>query len=139
MATRSNIIVEDAYSRIQIYRHWDGYPEAVIPQLIQALPFAWPLPRFEADDFAAAIVRAWKEEGGGHIRIDGNPKGFELVHADTEYVYVVKFDHRKGEPFVEVYDWHAYWFEKADSTAQSFQPKLTEKISFSKCATYKAA
>src|SRR5262249_60391012 len=113
MATRSNIIVQDEFSRIQVYRHWDGYPKAVIPELIKALEFAWPLPRFEADDFAAAIVRAWKD-GGGHIRIDGNPKGFELVHGDTEYVYVIKFDKRKEEPFVEIYEWHDYWLEKAD-------------------------
>ena len=108
MATRSNIIVEDQYKRIQVYRHWDGYPRAVIPELSEALAFAWPLPRFEADDFAAAIVRAWKDEGGGHIRIDGNPKGFELVHGDSEYVYIIKFDKEKNEPFVEICDWHEY-------------------------------
>src|SRR4051812_48932828 len=113
MATRSNIIVEDGFDRIQIYRHWDGYPEAVIPDLTQALPYAWQLPRFEADDFAAAIVRAWKTENGGNICIDGNPNGFELIHGDVEYVYVISFDKAKNEPIITVYDWHNYWFDEA--------------------------
>src|SRR6266436_8888976 len=86
MSTRSNIIVEDQYGRVQVYRHYDGYPEGVIPELIKSLEFAWPLPRFEADDFAAAIVRAWKDEGGGNIRIDGNPKAFELVRSEERRV-----------------------------------------------------
>ena len=139
MATRSNIIVQDEYSRIQVYRHWDGYPKAVIPELKEALEFAWPLPRFEADDFAAAIVRAWKNEGGGHIRIDGNPKAFEMVHGDTEYVYVIKFDKQKGEPFVEIYDWHSYWFDKADITKKAFKPNVMLKIYFSQISDYKEA
>lgn len=139
MSTRSNIIVEDQYGRVQVYRHYDGYPEGVIPELIKALEFAWPLPRFEADDFAAAIVRAWKDEGGGNIRIDGNPKAFELVHGDTEYVYVIKFDKDKKELFVEIYDWHDYYLDKADITKKSFKPKVTRKIYFSQIANYKAA
>jgi hypothetical protein len=84
-----------------------------------------PLPRFEADDFAAAIIRAWKTEGAGNIYIDGSPKGWELIHGDTEWVYVIKpkkpgrvvqgfIDTHTGEPLVEVYDWHKYWFDKAD-------------------------
>jgi hypothetical protein len=139
MSTRSNIIVQDEYKRIQVYRHYDGYPEGVIPELIKALEFAWPLPRFEADDFAAAIVRAWKDEGGGHIRIDGNPKAFEMVHGDTEYVYVIKFDKKRAEPYVEIYDWHDYWLEKVDINKKSFKPKVMQKIYFSQIKDYKPA
>ena len=139
MSTRSNIIVQDEYNRIQVYRHYDGYPEGVMPELIKALEFAWPLPRFEADDFAAAIVRAWKDEGGGHIRIDGNPKAFEMVHGDTEYVYVIKFDKKRGEPYVEIYDWHDYWLEKVDINKKSFKPKVMQKIYFSQIKDYKSA
>jgi hypothetical protein len=104
MATRCNVIVEDEYSRIQIYRHWDGYPKAVIADISQALHYAWPLPRFEAGEFAAAIVRAWKDNGGGNIDIDGSPKGFELVHGDIEWLYLISFDKVKGEPVINVYD-----------------------------------
>ncbi|SRR6266849_5804146 len=139
MATRSNIIIQDKYKRVQVYRHWDGYPAGVIPDLADALQYAWELPRFEADDFAAAIVRAWKQEGGGNIYIDGSPKGFELVHGDTEYVCVVKFDTMKHELFVEVYDWHDHWFGDSDTTKKSFKPKIKEKIYFSQIKDYKAA
>lgn len=119
MSTRSNVIVQDNYGdRIQLYRHSDGYPDGqhgVLATLAEATEYAWPLPRFEASDFAAAIVRAWKD-GGGKIYIDGSPESWELIHGDTEWVYAIK---QAGGPqsrqvVVEVYDWHRYWLEKGD-------------------------
>ena len=110
MSTRSNIIVEDKHQRIQLYRHSDGYPNGphgVVHDLVEALEYAWESPRFEADDFAAAIVRAWKEEPG-NIYIDGSPVSWEMIHGDTEWVYVIR-DFR-----VKVYDWHLYWLDKDD-------------------------
>jgi hypothetical protein len=103
MSTRSNIIVDDGKKRIQIYRHWDGHPENVIDDLMIALEYAWPLPRFEADDFAAAIIRAWKNKEGGNIYIDGSPEKWELIHGDVDYIYVVKPPIEKL-PIVEVFD-----------------------------------
>lgn len=136
MSTRSNIIVKDAYNAIQLYRHWDGYPEGVIPDLADALAYAWQLPRFEADDFAAAIVRAWKAEGGGNISIDGSPKAFELVHGDTEWVYVIRFDKQIGEPVIAVYDWHEHWLEKSDTTGKTFSPQPWKTIKLSEAKEY---
>ena len=72
MATRSTISVHGTDTAIHIYRHWDGYPSAVIPDLYSALSFAWPLPRFEADEFAAAIVCSMKTKPG-NIRICSEP------------------------------------------------------------------
>jgi hypothetical protein len=140
MATRCNLIVEDSYDRIQLYRHWDGYPGragGVLATLEQAIPYAWPLPRFEASDFAAAIVRAWKTEGGGNVYVDGSPKAWELIHGDTEWVYVIKpkkqarakqgvEDTDAGEPLVEVYDWHKYWLDKADP--HKIEPKPVLRV-----------
>lgn len=92
MATRCNIIVKDKESKIQLYRHWDGYPEAVVPELEQALQFAWPLPRFDARDFSAAIVRAWKQEGG-NIYIDGKYTGYDglpaILNICTLYIWTI--------------------------------------------------
>ena len=145
MSTRSNLIIEDGHDRIQLYRHCDGYPDGaggVLADLELALPYAWPIPRFEASDFAAAIVRAWKTEGGGNIYIDGSPKGWELIHGDTEWVYVVKprkkparikqgfRDIHTGEPLVEVYDWHKYWFDKTDP--DKITPKPVARVKLSK-------
>ena len=93
MSTRCNLIIEDAFDRIQLYRHGDGYPNGscgVLATLEQALPYAWPIPRFEANDFAAATIRAWKNKGGGYVYIDGSPRGWEMIHEDVEWVYVIR-------------------------------------------------
>lgn len=120
MSTRSNIIVEDEKNRIQLYRHYNGAPYGewgVLATLENALPYAWHLPRYEACEFAAALVRAWKEEGGGDIYIDGSPKGWELVNEWADWVYVIKphketkpnpdrIDFRLSDPMIYVYDWN---------------------------------
>lgn len=103
MSTRCTITVRDerggrdAYS---LYRHCDGYPDTqhgVIATLSKALPLAWPMPRFEADDFAAAIVAAWKDSCG-NIRLTAGRD----AHGDTEYHYEV-FPAR-GAVMVQVYE-----------------------------------
>jgi len=43
-----------------VYKHHDGYPSGAVQWIRAALDHAWPLPRFEADDFAAAFVAANK-------------------------------------------------------------------------------
>lgn len=86
MATRCTIKVLDDRSAFYIYRHFDGqhYGFYGVPgEIMSALPFAWPLPRFEAGDFAAALVRAWKLDGGGDINLT---TGHD-AHPDTEYQY----------------------------------------------------
>ena len=144
MGTRSNLIIADDYNRLQLYRHWDGYPDSetgVLADLEKALPYAWPLPRFEADDFAAAIIRAWKGEGGGNIYIDGAPKGWEKIHGDVEWVYIIQPQGERkkngvsklaGEPEVAVYDWHHYWFEKADPVKTRPKPLSRVKLAQAK-------
>lgn len=107
MSTRCNVVIRDGYGRaMQLYRHADGYPESVIPDLKDVLPFAWDLPRFEADDFSAAIVRAWKQHGG-QIYIDGTYVQGETVHGDIAYLYVIdppKLTGRcKNSPMVKIY------------------------------------
>ena len=87
MSTRSNIIIDDGYDRIQIYRHWDGYPNGewgVLGTLKEALPYAFEFPDFRAKEFASAIVRGWKAKEG-NIYIDGSPDGWEMVHGDIEW------------------------------------------------------
>ena len=141
MGTRSNLIITDDHNRLQLYRHWDGYPDSetgVLADLENAFPYAWPLPRFEADDFTAAIIRAWKGKGGGNIYIDGSPKGWEKIHGDVEWVYVIqpRAESKKngpsiftGEPEVAIYDWHHFWFDKADP--EKNRPKPLSKVNLS--------
>jgi hypothetical protein len=144
MSTRSNIIVDDGYRRIQLYRHYDGFPDDLLPDLEQALLYAWPWPRFEAADFAAAIVRAWKGEGGGNITVDGSPKDWELIHADVEWVYLIRPQGEKmkegvqpfyaGDPIVEVYDWRDFWFSGVDPHKVKPQPIKRVKLLEAKMA-----
>jgi hypothetical protein len=128
MSTRCNIIIADADCRLQLYRHHDGYPDScsgVLATLEKASPFAWSLPRFEADDFAAALVRAWKQENGGNIAIDGSPVDWELIHGDVEWVYLIQCYRNFDEPTVTVYDWHSYCFGEVDPNKVTPQPMMT--------------
>ncbi len=91
MSTRCVITVIDEHNSFSIYRHGDGYPDGdagVIRTLEEGFKFAWELPRFEADDFAAALIRAWKIEGGGDIYFT---KGHEH-HGDLAYRYEIRQD-----------------------------------------------
>ena len=91
MSTRCTIAVHDKFDTFTIYRHCDGYPDTaggVLATLPEAFEFAWRPPRFEADDFAAAIVRAWKTPGGGNIYLTNSHDS----HGDTEYMYDITQD-----------------------------------------------
>lgn len=114
MSTRATITVRDtehATEAYSVYRHCDGYPDTehgVIATLRQALPYAWPLPGFEAMDFSAAIVAAWKQparkiadnysvQGGGIYLTTGRD-----AHGDTEYHYEI-FQDTKGRVVVRTF------------------------------------
>jgi len=43
-----------------VYKHSDNYPTRAAKSIKQALIFAWHLPRYEADEFAAAFITANK-------------------------------------------------------------------------------
>ena len=51
---------EDGSDEHHVYVHHDGYPTGAADKIVAALEFAWPLPRYEADEFAAAFVAANK-------------------------------------------------------------------------------
>lgn len=105
MSTRCTLTVHGDGEAFSVYRHSDGYPDGehgVLNTLKAALSYAWPLPRFEADDFAAAIVAAWKRPGyrpsssspdyiaqGGNIRLMTGDK--DSV-GDSEFHYDLRYD-----------------------------------------------
>lgn len=111
MSTRCTVTVrdrKDGNHAFTIYRHSDGYPDTphgVLATLKGALSYAFPLPRFEEDDFAAAIVAAWKTPGkmsgtycyqGGDIRLMESRDSC----GDSEYHYEI-FPDGKGRVCVE--------------------------------------
>ncbi len=72
MGTRAVYTFIDERSSVSIYKHWDGSPAWACRFIANALPLAWPLPRFEAEEFAAAFVAANKK-GGGDIYLVAGP------------------------------------------------------------------
>lgn len=86
MGTRALLTFKDQYATVHVYRHWDGYPEGVLPDL-QAVANSdkvWPLPRFEADEFSSGVIAALKDSPGNY-RLSNGPD----AHGDVEYWYTV--------------------------------------------------
>jgi hypothetical protein len=65
MSTNAIITFSDEEYSYSIYQQYDGDPKEVAKSLTAALEFAWPLPRFEPEEFAAAYIRANKVRAGG--------------------------------------------------------------------------
>jgi hypothetical protein len=85
MGTRAVYTFIDEDGRHSVYKHWDGYPTWACKFIANALPLAWPLPRFEADEFAAAFVAANKQQPG-NVRLTDGPDD----HGDLEYAYEIR-------------------------------------------------
>ena len=61
MSTRALYTFRDQSSAWNVYKHHDGYPTGAACTIREAIDFyAWELPRFEADEFAAAFCAAGK-------------------------------------------------------------------------------
>lgn len=50
-----------------VYKHHDGYPTGACEAIEAALGFAWTLPRYENDEFAAAFVAANKSHNRARL------------------------------------------------------------------------
>ena len=74
-----------------VYKHNDGYPEEALKAIINALDYAWPLPRFEADEFSASFIAANKGKGGGDCYLTEGPQ----AHGDLVYKYVIELKNDK--------------------------------------------
>lgn len=90
MSTRATYEFKDQYGSHTVYIHFDGYPSNAYKYIQNALKLAWELPRFEADEFAAAFVATNKNREGGVRLTDGRDSYF-----DTKYHYVVSLQGTK--------------------------------------------
>jgi hypothetical protein len=95
MGTRAVYTFIDADDSFSVYMHWDGYPRCACRFIAKALPLAWPLPRFEADEFAAAFVAANKQQAG-NIRLTSGPD----APGDLAYTYEISC--RDGQLHVRI-------------------------------------
>src|SRR5690349_556771 len=89
MSTRALYTFKDENGEYHVYKHHDGYPEGAVQFIAEAQKLAWGLPRFEADEFAAAFVAANKGNCGGSVRLTVGKTWDEAASGDIEYHYVV--------------------------------------------------
>lgn len=107
MGTRAIYIFEDEHEEVHVYKHYDNYPQGAVDFIENAKEFAWGLPRFEADEFAAAFVAANKNRKGGEVRlVNARFKDRdEMLEANhwCDYHYVIS-KHNSQDLWVEIYD-----------------------------------
>lgn len=106
MSTRGIYIFKDKDgSAFHVYKHFDNYPLGACEFLVDALKKAWPLPRYEADEFACAFIAANKDCGGG-VRLV--PHG--VTDMGQDYTYIITcpdadvFGKAKAEIMIEFED-----------------------------------
>jgi ribosomal protein L44E len=131
MSTRALYTFQNENESWNVYKHHDGYPQGAAETIANAVKwFAWQLPRFEPDEFAAAFCaagkahnmiqviegkqslddfekdekRQWSHGGGVRFMPQGDPR--EVLHnecSDCEYRYEVKPHKKKGTLQVNAY------------------------------------
>lgn len=125
MPTRATLTVSDKNDSFHIYRHHDGYPHGehgVIRSLTQAQERAWPQPRFEAGDFAAALVAVMKDTTGS-IYLTQNADD----HVDRNFHYLITSDGSGLNVNVQYTEWLDPQFTKFEMRTQ-FKGVLEDAI-----------
>ena len=94
-----------------VYKHYDNYPQGAVHFIEEAKSMAWPFPRYEADEFAAAFVAANKNKAGGEVRlISHHLKDEDEIlkeHHWCDYHYVIS-KHNSQDLWVEVQESRYY-------------------------------
>lgn len=98
MSTRCQIEFRRGRQRRTVYRHWDGYPGAVIPDLLAFL--AWST-RSGDVEYETANFLYWSKRGmdEGSVQLGFGVCAPGEVHGDVAYYYVVEHD-RAGTTIV---------------------------------------
>lgn len=105
------------YARSGVYQHWDGYPSGVQDAINKTIEsgLAWELPRFEADEFAAAFIAANKTAEGNYRHIDTSdmPRRYfdfiYFVEHDDELGITVTVGHNTGANELDQYEYQCNW------------------------------
>lgn len=126
MSTRATITVADEQSSFDIYQHHDGYPEGphgLVRHIAMARRLAWTPPRFEAADFAAAVVAVLKDRGGStYLTEDAS------AHADREYHYRIEPVREDYRTRVLLTISRPSW-DRKQGDVQMFQGEIPEAVS----------
>lgn len=106
MSTRAIYTFRDNQDEYHVYKHMDGYPSGAVGAIENALAFAWPLPRFEADEFAAGFV-ASNKSGTGGVRLLHSGKWQDIAPGDIQYRYeIFEMD---GKLYVSAFEVDCDW------------------------------
>lgn len=62
MSTRAIIHIFDKQDGFYIYLHWDSAPTRVSQAVDKAKKFSWEVSRFEACEFATALIKVLKDK-----------------------------------------------------------------------------
>lgn len=89
MSTRCQIEFKSGDRRRTVYRHWDGYPSAVIPDLLEFL--AWSTRRGDVE-YESANFLFWskRELDERNVQLGFGICANDELHGDVEYYYVVE-------------------------------------------------
>jgi len=93
-----------------VYKQYDNYPQGAAYHIEAAKDYAWRLPRFEADEFAAAFVAANKNPKGGEVRLiplfeHTSQRQVMEDYPSCEYYYKITYDeYRLNDLTVHTYE-----------------------------------
>ena len=126
MGTRAIYIFEDEHEEVHVYKHYDNYPLGAVDFIENAKEYAWELPRFEADEFAAAFVAANKNRKGGEVRlVNARFKDRDaMLEANhwCDYHYVIS-KHNSQDLWIEIFE--SRYDMDSDDTAWVLIDELT--------------
>ena len=130
MGTRAIYIFEDEHEEVWAYKHYDNYPQGAVDFVENAKEFAWELPRFEADEFAAAFVAANKDRRGGGVRlVNARFKDRdEMLEANDwcDYHYVIS-KHNSQDLWIEIWQMRDEWVLIDELTHTEMKEKYCER------------
>lgn len=75
MSTRATYVFKEADEQFVVYVHCDGYPSGAAKYIARAVPLAWSLPRFEANEFACAFI-CGAGLNPGYVRLAKEPDDY---------------------------------------------------------------
>lgn len=123
MSTHGIYNFTDESGSFAAFRHHDSYPEGAAIALIRCFYVAWSLPRFEADELAAAFVAANKTCAGG-VRLVNTP----IANDDQEYVYNV-FQAKNGQMIVKAFkDGTEFYYGRLKDFCLKYAPDRSNDI-----------
>ena len=120
MGTRAVYTFIDESDKFSVFKHYDGYPEGAHGFIKEAKKFAWDLPRFDASEFAAAFIKANKNEAGGDVYLTQGPQR----HGDLSYRYEISRDN--NQLIVKTYEAKDWTF--GTSKKQKFELRSVDRI-----------